>query len=457
MQFIIGNVPSILSGMTEINYPENSTLKFLKARTIQNILLLFLVSFSLQAQQIVVKSGKGYPYHQYDNNRIDWLVMMYEITNTSEIMIVLPEDSLSVSWYRYPDNHFMSSENTLSPDDHTGYIARINGTVDGKMYSKDLSVWVIDYKLYRPVFNALLPVDAQKGMCDLLTLTIDGQIPEMSYTTPSNSRFIIDRNFQLEYESLAWNDSWNTIEIKVPVEIQGNLVTISDPPYKDTYFKLTGDQFAGDLGVEKDSVLSSYYNAIRVIAKITTEATIRTEKNEGDRPESITTISGSAPLEINFSANGNVPVASYYYWEMYSGNEAFITRTDENHRYTFTEAGTFLVKLRVENAYCNYTDSVTIKVSESAISAPNVFTPNGDGINDEFRVAYKSIIEFDCWVFNRWGSKVYHWTDPQKGWDGTVNGKQAHEGAYFYVVKALGSDGIKYNLKGDINLLRGKQ
>jgi gliding motility-associated-like protein len=443
--------------MTEINYPENSTLKFLKARTIHNILLLFLVSFSLQAQQIVVKSGKGYPYHQYDNNRIDWLVMMYEITNTSEIMIVLPEDSLSVSWYRYPDNQFMSSENTLSPDDHTGYIARINGTVDGKMYSKDLSVWVIDYKLYRPVFNALLPVDAQKGMCDQLTLTIDGQIPEMSYTTPSNSRFIIDRNFQLEYESLAWNDSWNTIEIKVPVEIQGNLVTISDPPYKDTYFKLTGDQFAGDLGVEKDSVLSSYYNAIRVIAKITTEATIRTEKNEGDRPESITTISGSAPLEINFSANGNVPVASYYYWEMYSGNEAFITRTDENHRYTFTEAGTFLVKLRVENAYCNYTDSVTIKVSESAISAPNVFTPNGDGINDEFRVAYKSIIEFDCWVFNRWGSKVYHWTDPQKGWDGTVNGKQAHEGAYFYVVKALGSDGIKYNLKGDINLLRGKQ
>lgn len=438
----------------------NSLLKYkpmhVTVRVVVCIVLLFCTALSLRAQRIVVSSSeKNVVYEQFDD-RIDWLVMMYDITSLSKIEVVA-EGLLSVNWVRYPDMNFMGNQSFLSPDDHTGYIAKITGTVNGKPYSKEMTVWVIDYKLYRPLFNTLSTADPQKGMCDQLTLTLEGQVPEMYYNTPSNTKFKINRNFNVHYESLEWNDAWTTIELNQPVTIEGDVIIISDPPYKDTYFTLSGDQFANDMGIDPDIIRSNYYSAIRVKCKIKTEASIRTEKNEGDRPESITTISGSAPLEINFSANGNVPVANYYQWQIFSGSDVFITRTDENHRFTFTQAGTYLVKLRAENAYCNYTDSMTIKVSESAISAPNFFTPNGDGFHDEFRVAYKSIIEFDCWIFNRWGSKVFHWTDPQKGWDGTVNGKAANEGAYFYVIKALGSDGLVYHLKGDVNLLRGKQ
>ena len=103
-------------------------------------------------------------------------------------------------------------------------------------------------------------------------------------------------------------------------------------------------------------------------------------------------------------------------------------------------------------------------------------------MNDEFRVAYRSLREFHCWVYNRWGKLVYQWTDPAQGWDGTINGRPAAEGAYFYVIRAFGTDaaadakyvGAKasytkrklnadealigvYQLSGDINLLRGKQ
>ena len=450
------DVPTIISGMTKIKYPDkNQSISKILRIALFNTFLLF-VSYTLQAQEVYVSSGEAYHYYDNFDNRIN-LLMIYNITASTEIKINLPDNSLTVNWYRYSDNQFMSNQQAFSPDDHTGYTAKISGTVNGKAYNREISVWVIDYKLYRPVFNALLPADPQKGGCDQLSLTLDGQIPVMFYQTPSGSKFLINRAYQLSYESLEWDNGWKTVIKKEEAKLSGNTISVTDPPYKDTYFTLRGDQFVNDLGVEADVVQSSYYSAIRVICKIKTEATTRTEKNEGDRPESVTTLSGSAPLEINFSANGNVPVTSYYYWEILSENNPLITRTDESHRYTFTQAGTYLVKLRVENAYCNYTDSVTIKVSETAIYTPNVFTPNGDGINDEFRVAYKSIIEFDCWIFNRWGSKLYHWTDPQKGWDGTINGKPAHEGAYFYVIKALGSDGIKYTLKGDINLLRGKQ
>ena len=111
---------------------------------------------------------------------------------------------------------------------------------------------------------------------------------------------------------------------------------------------------------------------------------------------------------------------------------------------------------------------------------PNVFTPNGDGKNDEFRVLYRSIKEYHIWVYNRWGKLVYESQDPAKGWDGTINNHPAAEGAYFYVIRALGTDAAAnaeyrtkaaykrakdkadeaiigvYQLSGDINLLRGK-
>ena len=116
-----------------------------------------------------------------------------------------------------------------------------------------------------------------------------------------------------------------------------------------------------------------------------------------------------------------------------------------------------------------------ISVSESMLMVPNVFTPNGDGTHDEFRVVYRSLKEFHCWIYNRWGHLVYKWDDPAKGWDGTIHGKPAAEGAYYYVIRALGTDadmdymskpkyskklkkgelpmGV-YQLSGDINLLR---
>ena len=84
----------------------------------------------------------------------------------------------------------------------------------------------------------------------------------------------------------------------------------------------------------------------------------------------------------------------------------------------------------------------------------------GDGMDDEFRVAYKSIVSFKAVVYNRWGREVFRWTDPGKGWDGYIGGKLANPGPYYYIIEAEGSDkdadgkNRQYKLKGDINLLR---
>ena len=100
----------------------------------------------------------------------------------------------------------------------------------------------------------------------------------------------------------------------------------------------------------------------------------------------------------------------------------------------------------------------TTGVVVSHIEIPNGISPNGDGRNDVLRVKAdktKGIVEFRAIVYNRWGQKIYEWTDLDGGWDGNWNGHPAKQGTYFVLVKAKGSDGREHTIKRDVNLLRG--
>ena len=126
---------------------------------------------------------------------------------------------------------------------------------------------------------------------------------------------------------------------------------------------------------------------------------------------------------------------------------------------TFNTAGTTRVTLIFKpDINEDRLDSVVFRVtvSESKLIFPNAFSPNGDEYNEVFKAKeYQSIVEFHAYIFNRWGKKLYEWTDPAEGWDGTYNGKDVNEGVYFVLVKAKGADGREYNIKKDVNLLRG--
>ena len=92
------------------------------------------------------------------------------------------------------------------------------------------------------------------------------------------------------------------------------------------------------------------------------------------------------------------------------------------------------------------------------IEIPNVFTPNGDGVNDNFYIKNKTLREFNCIIFDRWGRKVKEWSDQNQGWDGkTESGAEAISGVYFYVVTGKGDDNKDYQFKGSFELLRNKK
>ena len=132
--------------------------------------------------------------------------------------------------------------------------------------------------------------------------------------------------------------------------------------------------------------------------------------------------------------------------------------------YTFNRAGSFIARLDVsdrtgtcsndENEDCEF----RIDITETEMSIPNAFSPGvTPGKNDIFKVRYKSIVRFQGWIFNRWGTELFHWSDPAQGWDGKYRGQYVPAGAYYYLIEYTGTDGKKRAKKGDINVFRSNK
>ena len=186
--------------------------------------------------------------------------------------------------------------------------------------------------------------------------------------------------------------------------------------------------------------------------------------DNGEETVTSSDFAGQAPLSVTFRANpknmdGYDPIYEWHFQKEGEESEMMV-RYEEDTEYTFTESGTVSVTLKAKvSQEDEYLPSTTIKVtvSESKLSFPNAFSPNGDSWNNTFKPKeYQSLVEFHAYIFNRWGQKLYEWTDPSgEGWDGTYNGKDVKEGVYFLLCRAKGADGRKYNIRKDANLLRG--
>jgi len=402
-----------------------------------------LIALFASAAQLSTTSGKFYTTYP----GIGYVFIFNGLNNSSAV--VYDSIATNVKWYRFSDPATPVYTGVSSFDqleDNKGYILEEEN-------GNKITFWVLDYQLYKPV--KIEPDVNSTSQCKDVTLLFT--IPTMSYKSLAGTSYNLERDFNVKYKQYSWNGTvWapgdTTKTFKAPA------TQISVPvPYGNTVFTLYGDQYAMDLGIKQDSVSSSLYVNHAVKSHLIANVANRTHdrNNEGDAPSAtITPINFSAPIDVQFQSNAN-EATQYYNWGIYKDKKLIINRTDKDNQYTFTEMGTYNVKLTVSDATCSFSDSLTVIVTESEIFVPNVFTPNGDGFNDEFRVAYKSLLTFQCWVYNRWGRKVYYWTDPTKGWDGTINGKKATPGPYFYIIKATGSDKKVYKLKGDINLLRG--
>ncbi len=108
----------------------------------------------------------------------------------------------------------------------------------------------------------------------------------------------------------------------------------------------------------------------------------------------------------------------------------------------------------VINAYA-YGD---LKSVDFEIHMPNVFTPNGDSLNDYFRpIVYEKVGDAVLTIYNRWGEKIFETVNVEKGWDGQYRDKQVPDGVYMWLLEyrdPRNNDSQKEFMSGTVTIIR---
>jgi len=173
--------------------------------------------------------------------------------------------------------------------------------------------------------------------------------------------------------------------------------------------------------------------------------------------------SGSIPLTVQFTYTGNGAIS--WAWDFGDGS---VSGDQYPAPHIYDSLGTYTVTLFISSGppdFCIDSFQLVIDVENpSWLIVPNIFTPNGDGKNDIFQVQAEQLKTIEVSVFNRWGKEIFSTeiTDPVYQdnnkidiWDGkTKGGSIAADGVYYFVLKAIGTDDVEYDLNGTVTLLK---
>ncbi len=343
-----------------------------------------------------------------------------------------------------------------NPLGDTGYIFSIN---DSNEY-----YWIVDYSKHLFIPEAL-NIAGGDG-CYETTLDFIGKGGIIPFYSINGRQETLSRDLELTYNSLEFDDSSKQFvekEFKKNISYVNEKISIIPAVTCQTECELSGDRFLKywnkEISIKSDIITP-------IATSVVTQAITDDEGENGSEASNEISantegLGGSAPATISFLSYISDAVI-HCEWQM-AKDESFedilYRFTQQDLTYTFTSEGTVFVRFIGSNAdgSCeSFGDTYTVSIGASQLLIPNAFSPNDDGINDEWKVSFKSLIDFKCWIFDRQGHELYFFDDPKSGWDGKYKGKPVNPGVYYYVINATGSDGKKYKKSGDINILKSK-
>ncbi len=139
---------------------------------------------------------------------------------------------------------------------------------------------------------------------------------------------------------------------------------------------------------------------------------------------------------IQFSNYSLATEPATYLWDFGDGSNS----EEKNPSHQFANIDPYDVLMTViDNIGC--ADSIgLVTIPPAEIYIPTSFTPNGDGINDLFGVEGANVVDFEMWIFDRWGKQVFHSIDPEQKWNGSHQGGDHHNQTttYNYLIRYRG-------------------
>lgn len=390
-------------------------------------------------------------------------------TNTSNIAVFKFGMSGASGAEEVRDAEINGTSVTINnPSGDCGYYIEENGI-------QTYYFWVVNYAPHQFSITSISASPDQQ--CESTVLDIAGNAGPIYYYGLTGQRVELSREIEVYYTTQEYSEETGqflNVDKKLIEKSLSSLLYVTPPAFCSTYFTISGDRFLQAWG-EKIERESSVIQPVAVACKTwyvnendpvdsdtTDDEDADNSQNSGNEGSNI--IKGddslSAPTTISFYA-ATTDAAIFYEWQVARDEnfENLVTSSSaKDFDYTFNEDGTYFVQFVAasENDYCMASEQYSFKVGASDLICPNAFSPNGDGVNDIWKVSYRSLIDFHCEIFNRNGQHIYSFSDPSGGWDGTYHGKRVKSGVYYYVIVATGADGKKYKKSGDINIINSK-
>lgn len=162
---------------------------------------------------------------------------------------------------------------------------------------------------------------------------------------------------------------------------------------------------------------------------------------------SITDITAPQVLFVNNSSSGQ------YLWDFGDGN----TSTVNQPFYIYSDTGNYSVTLTVTNSQTGCSSQTIQSVLINPyfrMFIPNTFTPNQDGLNENFIVHTDSYKYFRLTIYDRWGQILFDTTKPEQGWNGKFNENDVPQGVYTYQVSVTTLKDEKKRFVGTVTILR---
>ena len=162
-------------------------------------------------------------------------------------------------------------------------------------------------------------------------------------------------------------------------------------------------------------------------------------------------------IELTDASTSLNPLSTWT-WIFPDSSNLYFQSTDQS--IIFSTGGPQQIALAItDNLGCIDTAFITVYVSDPDIWVPNVFTPNGDGINDIVTLPYPSFKSYNIQILNRWGNLIFELKD-QTGiavWDGYgFNGELHTDGVFFYRLRGEMLGGTLIDKHGFIHLVNGE-
>ncbi len=145
-------------------------------------------------------------------------------------------------------------------------------------------------------------------------------------------------------------------------------------------------------------------------------------------------------------------------WQFGDGSDS--TGVIKNPQHTYKDTGSYCANLQVINEHGCVADTTECLYIEPffVIYVPNAFTPNNNGTNDLFTAKGVGILDYNMWIFDRWGQQLYHTTDIYGGWNGIVqngaSGQQAQEDTYVWLIEVTDVFHKNHRYVGKVTLIR---